>query len=132
MKIRMKKVLCVLAALVLVSGLVLLSGCGEKDDPQAKYYGKWKIKSAEMSGIKLDAKQLKKYNGGKDAGYIEFKSGDKCQIEVFGESGSATWSLKDETITVDDGKSKMEGKVNDDNVMKLTAKKAGLTLELEK
>ena len=85
-----------------------------------------------MSGIKLDAKQLKKYNGGKDAGYIEFKSGDKCQIEVFGESGSATWSLKDETITVDDGKSKMEGKVNDDNVMKLTAKKEGLTLELEK
>ena len=36
MKIRMKKVLCVLAALVLVSGLVLLSGCGEKDDLQVK------------------------------------------------------------------------------------------------
>lgn len=132
MKSRMKRVLSVLAAAMLICGLVLLSGCGEKDDPQAKYYGKWMIKSASMSGVKMDAKQLKKYNGGKDPGYIELKSGGKCKIELFGEKGSAKWSLEDETITVDDGQSKLEGKVDEKGVLEMTAKKQGLTLELEK
>ena len=98
----------ILAALALVGIAVLAfggSGRAAADDPNL---GLYKATTASMYGMDFDLDDI--FEGGFT---IELQKGGKCRIQAGENKGSGTWSLEDGVLSVNDGTSTIEGKLED-------------------
>ncbi|MGI6736566.1 MAG: lipocalin family protein [Anaerovoracaceae bacterium] len=85
-----------LKALLLVCVLALAVGLAACT---SQFVGTWKISSLSIGGTTMNAKTLKKELGS-DPGTIEIKEDGKVKVTLLGESGSGTWTEKDDKITL--------------------------------
>ena len=99
----------VLAILALIGvGFLALRSLGGRaaSDP---YIGTYKATTVSMYGLDLDPDDI--FDGGF---VIELREGGKCYIQAGDAKGTGTWEVNDGVITVNDGSSSIEGKIDDD------------------
>ena len=95
----------ILAALALIGIAVLAFGGSNRaaNDPNL---GLYKATTASMYGMDFDLDDI--FEGGFT---IELQKGGKCRIQAGDNKGIGTWSLEDGVLTVNDGSSTIEGKL---------------------
>ena len=96
----------ILAALALIGIAVLVfggSGRAAANDPNL---GLYKGSTASMYGMDLNLDEI--FEGGFT---IELQKGGKCRIEAGENKGNGTWTLEDGVISINDGTSTIEGKL---------------------
>ncbi len=94
-------------ALILVSAIVLLAGCGGKVDE--RFAGKWKAIKTTASGVTMSPSEVFK-----EGFTLEFVSGNKVKIFVDGEEGTGKWSVDGDKVTINEGSEEWQGTIDGD------------------
>ena len=117
----------ILAVLALIGIAVLAFGGSDRAAANDPNLGLYKATSASMYGMDLNLDDI--FDGGFT---IELQKGGKCRIQAGEEKGIGTWSLEDGILTVNDGTSTIEGKLEDGVFTVENMLDMGLNMTLEK
>jgi hypothetical protein len=109
----MKKGLVIVLVLVLALGVFSMAACGGDSGLKGKYI----LTEAETGGIVLDSATLA--TAGLDGSYIEFTSGSKLTLNLFGESTDAGYKVSGNTVTIEepDGSDAVEATLDGDTLV---------------
>ena len=123
----MKKIITVLAALILC--LSLLAGCGggggaDSDDPNI---GMWKATEGEMFGMTSPVEDF--FGSGFT---MELKAKGKCSLNVDGSKANGTWSLDGDAFYVKGGGLECNGYLKNGKIVLEDVLGMGLNLVFEK
>ena len=90
----LKRVMVVLAVLIMAFGMTACGGGGGEESP---YAGTYKATTAEYAGIELEIDSL--FPGGFS---IIIENGGKCSVDIEGEVEKGSWEEVDGVVVIED------------------------------
>ena len=117
----------ILAALALIGIAVLAFGGSGRSAANDPNLGLYKATTASMYGMDFDLDEI--FEGGFT---IELQNGGKCRIQAGENKGNGTWSLENGVLSLNDGTSTIEGKIEDGVIVLENMLDMGLDITLVK
>ncbi len=114
----------IVAALALIGIAILAFGGSGANDPNI---GTYKATSVSMYDLDLNPDDI--FDGGF---IIQLEKNGKCHIQAGDTKGTGTWEVKDGVITINDGSSAIEGKLEDGVITVENMLDMGLNITLVK